>query len=187
MLISISGSQSCGKTTILNELKKLNYNVIETKSARSVLERWNMPLSDIIKDPKLTAKFQVEIFNQKITDEIHFFDSPELWFTERTFMDLFAYATITLGKLNEYNDWLDNYYEKCKMHTKSYAHIFYIQAGLFPVEYDNVRSTNKHYSALIDLFMKKYIMEVNNQVDVIDFVELDRRIAFILNTVTNKV
>lgn len=184
MLISICGSQSSGKTTVLNELQKLNFNVVETKSARNVLERWNMPLSEIIKDPKLTEKFQTEIFNRKLTDDIHHFDSQDLWFTERTFMDLFTYATITLGKLNEHTAWLDDYYQKCKHYTEQYFQIFYLQGGLFPIEHDAVRSVNKHYGVLIDLFMKKYIMDVNDNVKIIDFLDLDRRVNFILENIT---
>jgi len=44
MLIAISGSQGCGKSTVLKELKDRGYNVTERKTARSILNDWGVTL-----------------------------------------------------------------------------------------------------------------------------------------------
>jgi len=151
MLVAISGSQGAGKSTVLQELKKLGYPVIQRKTARSILNDWGVTLDAVNVDFELKQAFQEELLRRKLNDELEASMADEVIFTERTFSDLFTYALISFGQYNKYDNWIDNYYEKCKSYCQYYDHVFYIKNKFFNnIEKDGVRSINKHYSKMID-------------------------------------
>lgn len=151
MLIAISGSQGSGKSTVLRELKMKGYAVIGRKTARSILEEWNLTLDVVNADSDLKKAFQEELVRRKVTDELEASLSSDIIFTERTYSDLFTYALISFGQYNKYDTWLDDYFNKCREHCKSYNYVFFIQS-LFSdnIEEDGVRSINKHYSKMVE-------------------------------------
>lgn len=159
MLIAISGGQSSGKTSILNELKNIGFNVIERKTSRSILKDWNTSLSAINSNPDLTIRFQNEIVIRKLEDEKPAIESNQLWFCERGFSDLYTYALINLGKDNNYSDWLQSYYDTCNRYQQDYLHTFYIKGGFFTPEYDSVRGSYQHYVDMVDRLM----LHINQQ------------------------
>ena len=165
MLIAISGSQGCGKSTVLAELKSRGYNVTERKTARSILNDWGVTLDVVNQNFELKHAFQSELVKRKYTDEIELALSDELYFTERSFADLFTYSLIAFGQYNEYDAWLDEYYKQCQAHCHNYSHIFYIQSKFSKnIEHDGVRSTNQHYSRMIDTVM----FDVTEQMVMVD-------------------
>ncbi len=150
MLISVAGSQGSGKSTVLRALQDLDFSIIERKTSRSILSEWDTTLDAVNSDLNLKMKFQMELVERKYQDEMEYANTSDIVFTERTFSDLFTYALITLGPYNEYSGWLDEYYQKCTKY-QHYTHVFYLPSGCFgKVTADGVRSTNKHYSKMID-------------------------------------
>jgi len=102
----------------------------------------------------LKKAFQSELVKRKYADEIELSLSDEIYFTERSFADLFTYSLIAFGQYNEFDEWLDLYYDECREHIQNYSHIFYIQSKFSNnIERDGVRSTNQHYSRMIDTVM----------------------------------
>lgn len=151
MLIALSGAQGSGKTTVINGLKNLGYNVIERKTARSVLADWKVTLEQVYADQDLCKKFHDELLTRKQEDELASHMSDDLRFTERSFADLFTYALISLGHFNKYSDWLDQYYIDCKKANTNYFGVFFLNTPRFrPTEHDGVRGTNKHYVRQVD-------------------------------------
>lgn len=181
MLYAISGAQGCGKSTLLAALEAQGYKVVSRKTSRSILSDWNMTLDEINADPELSTKFQLEILNRKAQDEHDAIHSDEVWLTERTYMDLFVYALINMGKHNEFSTWIDAYYDKCLENQQHYDGIFYVRSGLFTVSHDGVRGSNQHYSKLVDLTLEHYTMSSKSPLDIhtIDVADLDRRVDFI--------
>lgn len=181
MLLAVSGSQGAGKTTVLNELAKARYKVIERKTSRSILSDWGVTLAEVNNNHDLTIKFQDEILARKLEDEAFAVNSPDVWFTERTFTDLFVYALVALGKDNEYNEWLNSYYEKCKSAQELYSAVFYLQAGHFQPVNDGVRGINQHYSTMVDLVMSHYtgLMTPQQNMCIIDTPDVDKRVSVI--------
>lgn len=181
MLVTVSGAQGCGKSTVLTQLEGMGYPVIQRKTSRSILSDWGKTLDEINDDPELSKLFQDEILERKIQDEMEAVASDQVYFTERTYMDLFVYALINLGKFNEHSDWLDSYYQKCFAAQSTYSKVFYIKSGLFTVVNDGVRGSNRHYSRLIDLVMEDYTIQstTRDQIHVIDVSGLPDRICFI--------
>lgn len=162
MLISISGSQGSGKTTVLNELAKSGLKVVERKTARSVMSEQfpGMTLDDIYADPLLAMRWQDLILQRKYLDEIEAVDSEELWFTERSYADLFTYAVMAVGKNNIHSEWVDSYYDECKKQNARYLECFFIHGGLFKPVDDGVRGINQHYATMIDVTIHKFLQQM---------------------------
>lgn len=181
MLLSVAGSQGCGKTYTLTELYKQGYQVIERKTSRSILSDWGVTLAEVNNNPDLTIKFQEEILVRKLEDEAYAVNSSDVWFTERTFADIFTYSLVALGKDNEYNEWLNGYYEKCKSAQETYGAVFYLHAGHFQPVNDGVRGINQHYSNMVDLVMSRYtgVMTPQHNLCVIDTPYIDERVSII--------
>lgn len=188
MLIAISGSQGSGKSTVLNELEQLGHNIISRKTSRSILSEWEVSLDQVNNNRELTLRFQDEIIARKYKDESYAITSDELWFTERTYADLFTYALVSLGKDNTNSEWLDGYYNSCKAYQQSYTKVFYLAGGAFDVEHDGVRGSNQHYSTMVDLVMKKYTWLMNSNTKTqynVTLADLNDRIEFILDRTYN--
>lgn len=181
MLVAISGSQGSGKSTILTEIKDMGHNVIERKTSRSILAEWGVSLKEVNDDPRLTLRFQEEITDRKFDDELQAVKSDELWFTERTHADLFAYALVSLGKDNEHSSWLDDYYITCMKHNQYYDAVYYLRAGQFNVVHDGTRGSNMHYSRMVDLTMLDITSQMvhNSKLTIIETPDLTQRVNII--------
>lgn len=183
MLIAISGSQGCGKTTTINELKKLGcYKTIDRKVSRSVQQEWGMTLAEINKDIDLTLKFQEEVLNRKVADERAAIESPDVWITERSYADYFTYSLIVLGKEPSLSDWIDQYFIRCMRLQQTYFKVFYLTAGHFAVETDpNRAASNQHYVRMADATMLDVTktMTAGEVLEVIDVPGLELRTSII--------
>lgn len=169
MLIAIAGSQGTGKTTILNDLKDQGHNIICRKTARSVLNEMGVSLDCITCDPLKVMEFQDRLLDRKLNDEAHVVNTKEIYFTERTCLDLLVYTVIYIGKLNVYNDWLDAYAARCIAgHKESCKRVFYLHGGKFNIEHDGVRAINQYYSKAVDLYMHDLIKEHTRWDSLID-------------------
>ncbi len=188
MLVAVAGSQGSGKSTVLNAIEALGINVIRRKTSRSILEDWGVTLDQVNSDVSLSLAFQVEILNRKLADEAEAIQSNELWFTERTFADLFVYALVNIGKHNEHNDWLNQYADMCTSANAQYGHVFYLPAGVFPVVQDGVRSCNRHFSRMVDTVLQDW---TSRSIAPINFTLVDQsdvhdRVANIMSVINSK-
>jgi nicotinamide riboside kinase len=176
MLISICGSQGSGKSTLIDAL---SYNRIERKTSRSILADWGVSLSEVNNNHELTIKFQDEILKRKLEDEKEAVQSNDLFITERTYADLFVYALVALGKDNQYDSWINEYFEKCKSAQDSYSGVFYLTAGHFKPVADGVRGHNQHYSRLVDLVLLDYTIQTvpPQKLQIVDHPNIDVRAA----------
>lgn len=177
MLYAISGSQGCGKTTTINALSSF-YNQITRKTSRSILADWGVSLSQVNNDRELTIRFQDEILRRKLHDEAIALNTKDVYITERTYVDLFVYALVAIGKDNEYSDWLNAYYHKCVDAQKTYDAVFYLTAGHFQPVDDGVRAVNVHYSKMVDMVMSHYMIQAtpHGKLVFIDTPDLTQRV-----------
>lgn len=181
MLVAISGSQGSGKTSITNKLRDQGYPIIERKTSRSILQQWDVTLEEVNNNAELTTKFQEEIIERKYNDEKHAINSQDIYFTERSYADLFTYALVSLGKDNRFDQWLQDYYKQCMWYQQTYNQLFYLKAGHFNVQSDGVRGQNVHYSRMVDLVMADFTQQMTNPNDlvIVDTPDLDQRLAMI--------
>lgn len=196
MLYAIGGSQGCGKSTVLNGLKEKGIKVVDRKTSRSIQSDWGLTLEQINADKQLTIKFQHEILKRKIQDEAPYVHIDEPVFTERTYADLFTYAILVMGKEPSCSDFIDEYYTDCIQAQQTYTRVFFLQSGLFPVEWDiNRASANKHYCGLTDRTMRYYTLEMlyynreagyETKFSTIGSKDRDERVRLIMESVNAK-
>ena len=181
MLVAISGSQGSGKSTILAKIKEMGFPIVERKTSRSILSDWGVTLQEVNNDCELTTRFQDEITARKFEDEEMAIRSDLLHFTERTHADLFTYALVSLGKDNNYSDWLNKYYMTCMKLNQHYEKAFYLRAGQFNVEHDGTRGSNHHYSRMVDLTMLDMTQQMvhNSKLTIIETPDLMQRVGII--------
>lgn len=181
MLISASGSQGSGKTTVIAKLAELGYGTVTRKTSRSILADWGYTLDQVNENNELTCKFQDEILKRKIDDDQTAASKGGVVFTERSFADLWTYALVAMGHNNSYSDWLDEYYRKCMAAQQIYDKVYYLRAGHFKPEHDGVRGSNRHYSRMVDLTMVDYFSQMTQPTRqcVIDTPNFEDRIAIL--------
>lgn len=196
-IVSICGAQGEGKTTVLNELKRLGYSVVERKTSRSILSELDMSLEEVNKYPPLTKYFQnliierhSQIFLKRAQCEHQM--TPDLFggevvFIERSFADIFTYALMALGSFNDYSDFMDEYYERCKSLQNRFDKVICLRGRVTEdahAESDGVRSTNKHFIRLVDTSIRKYASEMApNIYHEVNTPILETRISEILNII----
>lgn len=160
MIYAVSGAQGCGKTTTLEHLKQLGFNVVSRKASRSILSDWGMTLDEVNSQPELAVSFQQEILRRKLCDDTIDSQGTDIWFTERSPIDLMTYATITLGQFNTYSDFINDYYECCVRALSRYDGLIYITNGVFAPVHDGVRGSNVHYARMVDVVMRDNIQRM---------------------------
>jgi hypothetical protein len=174
-LIAIAGSQSCGKSRLISSLQEQsNYNLqfVTRKTSRSILSDWNVTLEQVNSDYQLTQKFQEEILSRKLSDDCPS-DTTTTLVTERTPIDLLVYAIMSLGNKLSYNQWLDQYCQKCIDSCSMYDKVFYIVGGKFAIEHDNVRCTSTFYQRSVDNIMFSFYNDIfKDRLVIIDCVNL---------------
>lgn len=190
MLVSICGPQGSGKSTVLQDIQddvRFNRpNIVERKTSRSILTDWDVTLQEVYQSNDLMMKFQDALLDRKYQDEVGIADSNELWFTERTFIDLLAYTTANLGRLNECSDWLDEYARRCIEYQNIYHGIVYLCGGSFEIQDDGVRPKNAMYGSMIDEFMLKHTLKSSSNVTVVQSADRLTRINLVAETVFNR-
>lgn len=181
MLITISGAQGQGKSTVLNSLQELGYNVIPRKTSRSILSDWGYTLNEVNKYAPLTRRFQEEIIKRQQENDLVGIQSSDINFSERSYADIFSYCINILGPFNEYNEWMDNYYNTCKSLQQNYDCVIYLSGRVgYTPEDDGVRSINKHFTKFIDIAIKHYVTDFDNgNVLYVDTPYHDERIELI--------
>src|SRR4051812_31618769 len=96
-LITISGAQGQGKSTVLKSLEDLGYKIIPRKTSRSILADWGYTLNEVNKYTPLTRNFQEEIIKRQRENDFKGIVSPDINFSERSYADIFSYCLNILG------------------------------------------------------------------------------------------
>lgn len=180
-LITISGSQGQGKTTVLTSLAEIGFNIVPHKTSRLILDEWGYTLNQVNKDLNLTKEFQDEILVRHHQNNLEAINSDKIWFSERSYADVFTYTIFALGSFNEYSGWLDHYYEKCKAGQKSYTAVIRLSGRTTSVDDDGVRSVNQHFTKSIDIVLNHYLKDFDVPVLNVDTPDHEKRISIILD------
>lgn len=159
MILTISGSQGQGKSTVLTSLEQLGYGIIPNKTARSILTEWDMTLEAVYSNKPLTVRFHEEIIakHEKLCSP--HYHTEDIMLIERSYADIFSYALAVLGPFNEYSTWLNEFYEKCSELQNKFSGAFYLTGRTYTPQADGVRSTNVHFAKNIDASIYRYLSE----------------------------
>ena len=103
IVIGLSGAQGGGKTSMLNELKRLNYRVDDFKVSRAVQASLGWASLDRVMDaPETMQAFQNEVLQQKFKNDFELARQGDgVIFVERTFADILAYSNLWTFKFAE--------------------------------------------------------------------------------------
>lgn len=185
MLITISGAQGQGKSTVLNSLAELGYNIVPRKTSRSILSDWGYTLNEVNKYTPLTKNFQEEILIRQHENDKSVLNSSDINFSERSYADIFSYCMNIMGPFNEYNTWLNDYHDRCKTLQQNYDCVIYLSGRKdYAPEDDGVRSINPHFTKMIDLTIRHFVQDFDNgNVLYIDTPNHEERINMILNKI----
>lgn len=168
-VVSVCGAQGEGKTTVLEEIKNRGYYVVERKTSRSILAELGMTLEEVNKYPPLTKYFQEKIIERHASSFLFAKDMANLGrlniikddviFVERSFADIFTYCLMAIGSFNDYNQYVNEYYERCKKYQNSYSAVIALSGRVtedIEAESDGVRSVNKHFIRAVDSTIDYY-------------------------------
>jgi len=123
MKVVLSGSASCGKTTLINALHNLGYNVVP-EAAREVFEREKLTSHS----PISTFTNQFRIYQRQLELE-ESLDPRELYFLDRGLVDNVAYSRFLLGETPLYVKDEDLY--------ERYDRVYMLER--LPLERDSIR------------------------------------------------
>lgn len=163
MIITLSGSQGQGKSTVLNSLENSGYGVIPNKTARSILTEWGKSLEEVYSDKPLTVTFHEEIIKRHEELCSPHYTTEDLMFIERSYADIFSYALAVLGPFNQYSEWLNEFYEKCCKLQSHFSAALYLTGRDYTPQADGVRSTNIHFARAIDTSIQKHLKEFRDR------------------------
>lgn len=156
-LISISGAQSTGKTTIINELERMGYSV-KTEITRSVLNK-GFKINEEGGDE--TQRLIIQEHKNRLAALT---ESDDVTILDRGILDGVVY-THYLFNINQVSletlEYAQKIFKEC---INKYDVIFYIPPE-FDIEADGTRSTNKEFRDSIVKLFEEYIKEYN--IDVV--------------------
>ena len=154
MKIGLCGTMSVGKTTLVNELKKLEqFKDYEFATERSkYLMDLGIPLNT---DSTLKGQtiFLAERCAELMRDNV---------ITDRTIIDVMAFTLNAKSIARQDKEIFEDY---AKEFLREYDYIFYISPDGIPIEDNGVRETDEYYRDVIDFsiisLIRKYAHMVN--------------------------
>jgi len=175
MKIALSGSQSCGKTTVLNMLKKEWPNFVFKDEITREIAAMGFPINE-----GSTNMTQTLIINEHIRRSL----IKEDVILDRCILDGMVYTKYFASK-DIINKWVACYAKNaCKMIIDSYDVIFYFTPKIEPVE-DGVRSTCKEFREGIEKIFIRDIKKLNkSNIITLDQDLLEDRCKIISNKIS---
>lgn len=177
MKIGFCGSMSVGKTSLVNELKKLpkfeNYKFATERS--KYLNSLGIPLntdSTLNGQTVFLAERAAELINENII-------------TDRTVIDVMAFTN--LAKSINYLD-KNNFYEYARNFINQYDYIFYIPTTGLKIEDNGIRETNPEYREDIDKSIQLIISQNKHRIKSLYTIkgDMSQRIEQILKVIFNE-
>ena len=143
MKIGLTGTMSCGKTTLVNALKELpqfkNYTFATERS--KYLRDLGIPLNT-----DSTLKGQTIFLAERCSELLH-----ENIITDRTVIDVMAF-TMCANSIDPFDK--DRFDEYASIFIKEYDWIFYVSPAGVSIEDNNVRTTDSEYRNTIDQMIR---------------------------------
>lgn len=183
MIIGISGAQGQGKSTLIRfalnqgELGGYPYVNMGLQTARGILKDWGYTLDEINGYMPLKLRYQDELFKRHFEALSAVSDGHSCVLVERSFADIYTYALASVGPFSTHNEWLMEYYEKCRKAQRDiFTSVIFLSGREYNPENDGVRSTNPQFSQMVDLLIRQYTMEFSEDNAIINISSLQGRL-----------
>lgn len=173
MRIALSGTHSTGKTTLLNELKKQNKlsDYIFVDEITRKIQKKGLKINEQGDDETQLHVMQSHIDSLKYNDCI----------LDRCVLDGIVYTHYLYNNNTVSQHVFEKSLEIFKQHKDSYDYIFFLKPE-FPIEKDNVRSTNISFQMDVHNLFLDYIFDYN-----ISVIEITGSIKDRINKVMEKI
>jgi nicotinamide riboside kinase len=160
MKIGFTGTQSCGKTTLVKKLSKLpefkNYQ-FRTERSKYLMEL-GIPLNT-----DSTVKGQTIFLAERATELMQ-----ENIITDRTIIDVMAFARCSESM---YFFEADDFCNFASYMLKDYDYIFYVSPEGVEIENNGVRETNEAYRQIIDDEIKVLLDKYNHKIKNLHYIK----------------
>jgi predicted ATPase len=169
----ITGAPCSGKTSVISELARLDYRVVQ-ETARAYIDeelKRGRDLSQIKADPLL---FERKILNRKIEIETALPDS-EIIFLDRAIPDSIAYFEL---------EGLDPEVPRSKSSDIRYASVFMLNRLRFVT--DRVRTEDDRMAATLDRLLETSYVDLGYPVVRVPVLSVKKRCRFILDIVQGR-
>jgi GTPase SAR1 family protein len=175
MKIGLTGTMSCGKTTLVNALKELpQFKDYKFATERSkYLRDLGIPLNT-----DSTLKGQTIFLAERCSELMN-----ENLITDRTIIDVMAF-TANAKSINQ-SDKI-SYEEYARNFINEYDYIFYISPEGIEIEDNGVRTIDSEYRDLIDFTIRNYINSYNHRLKIFTSIKgtTEQRIKQILEVIS---
>jgi hypothetical protein len=193
-LIGVSGAHGCGKTSVLDELKRQQHPEIfidDFKVSRTVLAELGMTLEEVTASAELTKAYQKKVLDRKIQR-----DGSELpgaaygaqvksIFVDRTVADIYAYTRLWCEKNNIEQEWFNSFEQICIGTIRLYDKVLLIPIGKFAFVDDGIRA-KEETQATIASYIEEFVVAQAKKYHVIESTSVDLRAHEILRIIKNK-
>jgi len=160
MKIGFTGTQSCGKTTLVKKLAKLpefkNYQ-FRTERSKYLMEL-GIPLNT-----DSTVKGQTIFLAERASELMQ-----ENIITDRTVIDVMAFARCSESM---YFFEADDFCNFASYMLKDYDYIFYVSPEGVEIENNGVRETNEAYRQIIDDEIKVLLDKYNHKIKNLHYIK----------------
>ncbi len=179
MKIAFTGTASTGKTTLINELYKIekfkNLNIeFITADARSILESMGYMQID-----EMSAS-QVKLFQrQYLQKKIYLEENKNDFITDRSYIDIAAYWLVR--DCNDDFEKAKEVLEISKKKVQEYDIHFYFPYGVIPFEDDGYRSRNEEFRKKIGDQIENFCIDWNINFITINTPDIKERIKIVLD------
>lgn len=200
LLVSISGAQCTGKSTVIEEIKKLQsqsskiYHIDYFKAARTIMADMGVSVDDLEVDTQLAIRFQTKLFRAKALQdfEVKLLNNDiDIVIVERSLADLYTYAELWLSKKNEpgNNVWLHSYKSFATEFGRMTDMSFILPVGVFDHQDDGIRAkqnSQKQYAKQL-LVNQRHIHGPDRVIELSkDLVTPEQRALKIMSTIEDK-
>lgn len=178
MLVSFSGAQSSGKTTLLNECKE---RLSDWRFVDEVTRYVNKKYGETINEDG-TDMTQLLIINNHIDNNyLPKINSQFSYILDRCILDGVVY-TEWLFENGKVSDWVYEYSKNIFLKIKDNVDIIFYTDPDIPIVDDGVRSTNQNFRNDIIKIFEKYIVKYNVDVTILKG-SVEERMNTILKTI----
>lgn len=168
-IVGVSGPQGYGKSSALEEMRKLEWAVDSFKVSRAVQKRLGWESLERVMDSKATMKqFQATVASEKVRRDKQIASAycAPLVLTERSFADIYAYTKLWFNRFESLGEpstdvdkeWLSKFEEDCvRLQVQTYSAVIYIPMSEHVVFQADPHRADQESAAFVSVAIRVFL------------------------------